>query len=130
LKNVQRLLFCLGAELACRAPASRIQTAHVEEIDTMLEGFNAQLQPLTRFILPGGSELASRLHLARAICRRAERDLAAYKQEEPDPVSPHALALMNRLSDLLFALARLANKRAGSAEEKWDAEQEREPPAK
>jgi len=128
LKKVQGLLFELGAELAhppAGGRAPRVRTApagrQVQEIEGMIDSFDAQLEPLRRFILPGGSELASRLHLARAICRRAERDAVALAEEEELP--PEALAFMNRISDLLFVLARLANKRLAIPEEEWHGEE-------
>jgi cob(I)alamin adenosyltransferase len=124
LKRVQRLLFDLGAELARHTGKLRIRAAHLREIEGMIDSFDAQLQPLKKFILLGGSELASRLHLARAICRRAEREVVAFAQEESASVSAQALAFMNRLSDLLFVLARLANKRLAIPEEEWHPEEE------
>jgi cob(I)alamin adenosyltransferase len=82
--------------------------AQTSWLEQQIDHSNEALQPLTSFVLPGGSELAARLHLARTVVRRAERLAVALKQDEPD-VNPDAITYLNRLSDLLFVLARVAN---------------------
>lgn len=118
LTKVQNDLFDLGADLATPgddfAPGEmvlRMVPAQVEWIEGRIDAANEALAPLTSFILPGGSEAAARLHVARAAVRRAERCVTALAAH--DPVNPAALAYVNRLSDLLFVLARAAN--AGGA---------------
>jgi cob(I)alamin adenosyltransferase len=121
LERIQQLLFDLGADLAvplddagARLRVGEEQVAWMEEVCDLV---NSRLEPLRSFILPGGSEVAARLHLARATCRRAERRTVALAEAEP--VNPHALACLNRLSDLLFILARAANAEAGLGEPLW-----------
>ena len=117
LFRIQNDLFDLGADLA--TPASegddfapsdmvlRIVSAQVAWLEGAIDAANARLEPLTSFVLPGGSEAAARLHVARASARRAERAMTAMAAEVP--VNPQALAYINRLSDYLFVLARVAN---------------------
>jgi cob(I)alamin adenosyltransferase len=112
LRRVQNDLFDLGADLA--VPASegagerlRIDPAQVAWLEAETDLATDRLEPLTSFILPGGSAAAATLHLARTVVRRAERAMAALNAKEP--LNPAALAYINRLSDLLFALARLEN---------------------
>ena len=119
LRRIQNDLFDLGADLATPlgkiggedfAPSEmvlRTVTAQVAWLEGAIDAANAALAPLTSFILPGGSEAAARIHLARAIARRAER--AGTALAEAEPVNPQALAYLNRLSDYLFVLARAIN---------------------
>ena len=117
LTRIQNDLFDCGADLATPAAEDddfapgemvlRIVPAQVEWLERAIDALNDTLDPLTSFILPGGSEAAGRIHLARAITRRAERDVAALAAE--DRVNPAALQYMNRLSDYLFTLARAIN---------------------
>ena len=126
LFRIQNDLFDLGADLATPAGESedfapsemvlRVVAGQVAWLESAIDDATAQLEPLTSFILPGGSEDAARLHLARAIVRRAERAVVAL--EDSEPVNPQALAYINRLSDYLFVAARLANER-GRADVKW-----------
>ena len=123
LARLQQDLFALGARLADPASriASRVTKAAITDEDVArLEGWidraDAEVPPPKRFILPGGSPLAAALHLARTICRRAERHVVALG---PDAVEPVLVVYLNRLSDLLFVLARLANHRAHVAEPEW-----------
>ena len=116
-------MFDLGADLATPgddfAPSEmvlRMVPSQAEWLEARIDALNEKLQPLTSFILPGGTELAARLHVARATTRAAERAMAALAAEEP--VNPAALAYINRLSDLLFVLARVAND-DGRADVKW-----------
>ena len=120
--EVQKELFAIGARLA--DPSHRIapRTTKVEVVDSQvvrLEGtidhLENELSPLRRFILPGGSPAGSMLHLARTVCRRAERRVVSL----PDPVDPVIVVYLNRLSDLLFVMARVANHRSGIPETEW-----------
>src|SRR5437870_2254692 len=118
LARVQNELFDLGADLSVPfgvADRLRISQQHIERLEHDCDHFNADLPELKSFVLPGGSETSARLHVARAVCRRAEREALA-AAEEPE-VSRLALVYLNRLSDLLFILARAAN--AGGEETLW-----------
>lgn len=121
LQGLQNDLFDLGADLCVpEAPEStrsrlRVTEAQVEALEQWIDAANADLPPLTSFILPGGTELAARLHLTRTICRRAERALVSLMRVEQ--VNPACLRYLNRLSDLLFVLARSAN--LGSGDILW-----------
>lgn len=131
LHQLQLDLFELGSDLANpgkkgaanvnggsgKKTVSRITDAHVEQLEHWIDEIDAKVLPLKNFILPGGCLLASHLHLARTICRRAERSAVAFMQEEK--LDDQALIYLNRLSDLLFMMARLANKLEGEEEEKW-----------
>jgi cob(I)alamin adenosyltransferase len=125
LTRVQNDLFDLGADLATPAenddftPSEmvlRIVPQQPEWIETQIDTLNERLEPLTSFVLPGGSEAAARVHVARATTRAAERAMVALAAEVP--VNPAALAYINRLSDLLFVLARVAND-DGRTDVKW-----------
>ena len=107
LRLVQNELFDLGADLATPGEidgALRITAGQVERLELEIDALNADLEPLTSFILPGGSPAAAALHHARSVVRRAERAVVALHAS--DPVNPQALAYLNRLSDHLFVLAR------------------------
>jgi len=128
LFRIQNDMFDLGADLATPlgevggkdfAPSEmvlRIIPAQAEWLEHAIDALNERLEPLTSFVLPGGSEAAARVHVARASVRRAERSVTALAAE--DPVNPAALAYINRLSDYLFVLARIAND-DGAADVKW-----------
>jgi cob(I)alamin adenosyltransferase len=120
LERLQNDLFNVVAELAAPTPAESpcptINESHIREIETYIDQCQAKLPPLTGFILPGGVRAAALFHSARTICRRAERQLVALVQIDKQAVSPHTLAYINRLSDLCFVLARLANAQAGVAD--------------
>jgi cob(I)alamin adenosyltransferase len=108
LSRIQNDLFDLGADLSLpQGDGLRITAAQVTRLETETEALNASLPPLTSFVLPGGTALAAHLHLARAIARRAEREMVALHQRET--LNPAALHYINRLSDLLFVMARAAN---------------------
>jgi cob(I)alamin adenosyltransferase len=116
LTRIQNDLFDLGADLCtpdfeqdaeAERPRLRIVAAQVVRIESEIDALNGRLQPLRSFVLPGGSLLSAHLHLCRTICRRAERDVVALASEEP--VNPDAVKYLNRLSDLLFVAARIAN---------------------
>jgi cob(I)alamin adenosyltransferase len=122
LGRIQRDLFALGAELADpagkiadRVTKAAIGDADVARLEALIDRFEAELPPLRRFILAGGSPGGAALHLARAVCRRAERRMVSL---EP-PIESPFLRYINRLSDLLFVAARLVNHRAGVAEIEW-----------
>ena len=125
LASLQRDLFAVGAQLAdVRDHAGRdgeekttLPPERVVALERAIDRFEEELPPLKRFILPGGCEAGARLHLARTVCRRAERRIAALAETEKIP--PVIQAYVNRLSDLLFVLARLVNHRAGVAETVW-----------
>jgi cob(I)alamin adenosyltransferase len=116
LFDVQHDLFDLGGELSL--PGHPIMTeAQTVRLERALEACNETLPPLRDFILPGGSRAAGLAHVARTVCRRAERVLVALGVTEPLP--PHAVPYLNRLSDLLFVLARALNRAAGVADVTW-----------
>ena len=116
LTNVQHDLFDLGGELS--RPGHTIMTdAYVSRLERALDGFNQDLPPLKDFILPGGSRAAAYAHLARTVCRRAERRLVTLARKKAAP--PSAVRYVNRLSDLLFVLARVLNRAAGRGDVLW-----------
>ena len=121
LEHIQNELFSVGAELATPTPEGshfgRIDEPHVARLEEMIDLCEAELEPLRNFILPGGSLAAAHLHLARTVCRRAERFVV--KLAETSPVSPQVIVYLNRLGDLLFVLARFENQRAGVPDVKW-----------
>ncbi len=123
LKDLQSRLFDLGADLATPVDSSmadktvRITDEHVAAIEQAIDEATEGLAPLQVFILPGGTELAARLHLARTIARRAERRIVTLA--EAAPVSAATVPFINRISDLLFALARRANHEAGVEDVAW-----------
>jgi cob(I)alamin adenosyltransferase len=123
LEQVQRDLFALGARLA--DPAKRIAervtkaavTAEdVTRLEAWIDRLESELPPLRRFVLAGGSRAGAALHLARTVCRRAERSIVALGSEA---IEPELLVYINRLSDLLFVMARAANRRSGAPELEW-----------
>jgi len=119
LAEVQNHLHVAQADFANPDPDEddpRVREAHVETIEDSIDEFDAELDPLEHFVLPGGSEPGARLHRARAVCRRAERRAVAFAEAE-DGVNGTALVYLNRLSDLLFTLARVVNDREGVPEE-------------
>lgn len=119
LVQIQHELFDLGGEL-CIPGMAMIQGRDIDRLETVLDGFNADLPPLKDFILPGGGAAASACHLARTICRRAEREVVALGRVEA--VRPEARRYLNRLSDLLFVLARVLARRSGHGEVLWQHE--------
>lgn len=116
LARIQQELFDLGGEL-CIPGAVAIQGSAVEALEQALDDFNADLPPLKDFVMPGGSPAGASCHMARAICRRAERRLCTLARTEA--VSPDAIRYVNRLSDLLFVLARALNQAAAADEVLW-----------
>lgn len=126
LSTLQAELFDLGAELA--TPPERLDdalgrklhradAAQVAALEAIIDRYEAELPPLHAFILPGGAPAAAALHLARTIARRAERRVVTLARDEP--VNPEVLRYLNRLSDLLFVLARTANRLSGVADVPW-----------
>jgi cob(I)alamin adenosyltransferase len=123
---VQQDLFNLGASLAtpgaesgqARPAIPELPTERIEEMERWIDSASEECPELRAFILPGGSRVAGVLHLARAVCRRAERAVERLNREEP--VDPVVLRYLNRLSDLLFALARLVNHRSGVPDVLWE----------
>src|SRR5688500_4000936 len=123
--DVQRVLFAVGGRLATSEPekvAKAIAKAvlppdRAEVFERVMDDAELELPPLRAFVLPGGTPKAAALHLARTVCRRAERSVVHLAREEEVP--PEILVYLNRLSDLLFTLARLANHRAGVGDLTW-----------
>lgn len=116
LTEVQHHLFDLGGEL-CVPGHSAIVAGQVEYLEQVLDAHNAELPPLKEFILPGGGPAASTCHLARTVCRRAERRVFTLARQED--VNPLALSYLNRLSDLLFVLGRVLARHEGGTEVLW-----------
>lgn len=125
LEQIQRDLFAVGAELAAPEPARLAKTLaghpigepDVSRLERAIDAHDTALPPLRAFILPGGTPKAAALHVARAVCRRAERSVVALSRDAP--ISPYLVQYLNRLSDLLFVLARAANAAAGVADVQW-----------
>jgi len=114
LQAIQHDLFDLGADLCIPhrddprgRKALRVTEAYVTRLERAIDAVNARLKPLRSFVLPGGTSSAACLHVARTVCRRAERDVVRLSQR--DPITPHVITYLNRLSDLLFVMARVAN---------------------
>jgi cob(I)alamin adenosyltransferase len=124
LSRVQHRLFDIGGELCLPGQSERqgVGAEQIEELETALETINADLPPLREFILPGGSPAAAVCHLARTICRRAERRLVSLNKVED--VNPAGIMYLNRLSDLLFVMARQLNRLAGITDVYWRHERQ------
>ncbi len=116
LTEVQHDLFDLGGEL-CIPGHRMITAAYVERLERELDGFNESLPPLKDFILPGGGPAAAACHMARAICRRAER--RCWSLARAESIAPEALKYLNRLSDLLFVIARVLARNESGSEVLW-----------
>jgi cob(I)alamin adenosyltransferase len=122
LGAIQAALFQIGAELAARDAAAlamltRVGDAEIAELESWIDRLEGDLAPLRHFILPGGAAGAADLHLARTVCRRAERHVVALAAREP--IEPRLVRYLNRLADLLFVMARWTNRRAGVSEVEW-----------
>jgi cob(I)alamin adenosyltransferase len=124
LTQVQHELFDLGGEL-CIPGMAMIDDADITRLEEVLDQFNEPLPPLKDFILPGGGMAASCCHLARTVCRRAERDVIALSRVES--IRPQAQRYLNRLSDLLFVLCRVLARSSGHGEVLWQHERRRKP---
>lgn len=123
LARVQNELFDLGAELATRDPkamgTSTINEAKIAALEGAIDKFEERLEPLKQFILPGGSKCAAFLHVSRTVCRRAEREVVFLAAIPNEQVSGTLIVYLNRLSDLLFVLARATNQELGVADVPW-----------
>ena len=126
LERIQRDLFALGARLADpqhkiadRVAKAVIAADDIARLEGWIDGLEEALPPLRRFVLAGGAPGGAALHLARTVCRRAERGMVALRDAETDAFEPELLVYVNRLSDLLFVMARAANQRAGTPEIEW-----------
>jgi cob(I)alamin adenosyltransferase len=125
LARIQNELFHLGSDLCIleedkeQRPVPVIEERHVLALEELLDRLAAELPPLDNFILPGGAPGTARLHVARTVCRRAERLVVALAREEP--VGPFTVPYLNRLSDLLFVMARFENRRRGVPDVLWDS---------
>lgn len=125
LQGIQRDLFAMGGRLASPNPEkvgkalekAQVTPERVAALEAAIDRVQAELIPLSAFVLPGGTMKAALFHVARTVCRRAERGVVALAEHQDVP--PIILAYLNRLSDLLFTLARLANHKAGAAERTW-----------
>lgn len=122
LATIQDTLFVVGSDLATpgeNTSIPRISTEAVSELEQAIDQLESQVEPLRQFILPGGSLAAAHLHLARTICRRAERWVISLAHEEP--INPQVAVYLNRLSDLLFVAARAANAQVGIPDVPWNS---------
>jgi cob(I)alamin adenosyltransferase len=126
--DLQRQLFTVGADLATpleretqagKTIVPRVEPSHSVALETHIDRFEAELEPLRQFIVPGGTPGAAALHHARAVARRAERRVVTLHRADPDGTNAEVLRYLNRLADLLFVLARAANHRARVADVPW-----------
>lgn len=125
LSKIQNDLFHLGSDLCileddkARLRVPTIEQRHIDELERWIDGISSEVGPLENFILPGGSTGAAHLHVARTVCRRAERRVTALLESEK--VGPHVLKYLNRLSDALFVMSRMENLKRGVADVLWDS---------
>lgn len=135
LQEIMSDLFDVGAELATPSPAedklarklvTRVDDKRVAELEKLIDDVEAEVPPLSTFVLPSGTDAAARLHFARTVVRRAEREIVTLMATVP--VRGDVVIYVNRLSDLLFAWARLANHRAGAGDVAWSARKTTPPP--
>jgi cob(I)alamin adenosyltransferase len=121
--QLQEELFIAGSALADPSPGgpffNAVTSDHITRLETTIDALEAELKPLTEFILPGGTLAAAHFHLARTVCRRAERLTVRLARREGEHVSNALIVYLNRLSDLFFVLARVVNHRAGVADTPW-----------
>jgi cob(I)alamin adenosyltransferase len=120
LSNIQKDLFVIGSELAAAGkekPRKKIVLQNVDDLEAEIDRIESSLTPLHHFILPGGSKTASMLHLGRTVCRRAERSVVSLSRKEK--INPQIITYLNRLSDLLFILARATNRKKRVEEIIW-----------
>jgi cob(I)alamin adenosyltransferase len=122
--SIQKDLFAIGAQLAdpshkvtARRAKAAVTPAHVRRLERAIDAREERLPPLRSFVLPGGTPAAALLHQARTVCRRAERSVVTLAREAD--IDPRIIVYLNRLSDLVFVLARAENHRAGLAEDRW-----------
>jgi cob(I)alamin adenosyltransferase len=125
LQHIQNELLQLGAQLSApdsdqhRTPGPQIEARHVTALEELIDRLAERLEPLKSFVLPGGTTAAAQLHVARTVCRRAERRVVALAESEP--VEPQVVSYLNRLSDALFVMARFQNRMSGTSEPPWEA---------
>lgn len=125
LSTIQNELFHLGSDLCileedkARRPVPRIEPRHVEALELMMDRLSEDLPPLENFVLPGGTLGAAQLHVARTVCRRAERAAVALSRREA--IGPAVVLYLNRLSDALFVMARYENSKRGAADVLWNS---------
>ena len=125
LKRIQNDLFHLGSDLCvleedkARFPVAVIEERHVKMLEELMDRLSDELEPLQNFILPGGHVAAAHLHVARTVCRRAERDVIALSRRET--VGPETIRFLNRLSDALFVMARYQNLKTETDDVLWDS---------
>jgi cob(I)alamin adenosyltransferase len=125
LTRIQNELFHLGSDLCIleadkeKMPVPQIDQRHIDTLEALLDELTAEVGPLENFILPGGSHGAAHLHIARTVCRRAERRLVTLARDEP--VGALTVNYLNRLSDALFVMARYENKQRGVSDTLWDS---------
>jgi cob(I)alamin adenosyltransferase len=125
LAAIQNDLFHLGSDLCIleedkkRMAVPRIEERHVTALEELMDRLSEELEPLSNFVLPGGCPGAAALHVARTVCRRAEREVIALSRQEP--VGPQTVTYLNRLSDALFVMARHENKRRGIPDVLWNS---------
>lgn len=117
LMDIQKDLFAMGAELASEGKTTKITPVKIEKLEKEIDVIEPQLQRLTNFVIPGGSKTAALLHLTRTICRRAERRIVTLSKHMK--INPEIIKYLNRLSDLLFVLARFANRKKHFEETIW-----------
>ena len=123
LAQIQNELFALGAQLATPDPSAHgtglVGPVQILALETAIDRYEAPLTPLKQFILPGGSPAAAMLHLARTVCRRAERRVVTLASDANEKIAADIVVYLNRLSDLLFVLARAVNARGGHDDVPW-----------
>jgi len=127
LQQLQNELFLVGADLATpfsvkESKTVRVSESHIKRLEQEIDRHDEALEPLANFILPGGTLCASTLHFARTVCRRAEREI--YQLSQLEQINEHVIVYLNRLSDLLFVLARFANARSGRKDIPWHPERD------
>jgi cob(I)alamin adenosyltransferase len=133
LQRVQEDLFILGSRLAAARPEREMERGtipglapgRIADLETWIDSLDEELPPLDAFVLPGGCPAGAQLHVARTVCRRAEREVTALLDTDP-ALSTAVIPYINRLSDLLFTLARAVNHRAGRPEARWLPQRERD----
>jgi cob(I)alamin adenosyltransferase len=128
-RSIQAMLFDLGARLATPPEAEKAQAvlppipgSATDDLEAAIDRLENELEPLTSFVLPGGAEDAALLHVARSVARRAEREVVRAGSESQPALPPEGFAYLNRLSDLLFVMARAVNRRASVEEPIWSPE--------
>jgi cob(I)alamin adenosyltransferase len=125
LRTIQNEMFHLGSDLCIlesdkqKFQVPQIEKRHVDALETLMDKLSESLGPLENFILPGGAPGAAHLHVARCVCRRAEREVVALSRQEP--IGAFAVQYLNRLSDALFVMARYENHERGQADVCWDS---------